>query len=62
MQTIQVTGTDCFQLAAENLGDATQFYRILTQNSLTDPLILGTPIEIVIPDVETTSTGGIPTQ
>ena len=61
-KTVAVTGTDCFALAAKYLGDASQFYRIMQQNSLTDPDITGAPQEIIIPDVNTTSTGGVPTQ
>ncbi len=67
-QTIAVSGTDCFALAAAYLGDPNQFYRILAQNLLlltidgvADPVILGPPISIVIPDPETAPTGGIPT-
>lgn len=59
---ITVTGTDCFALAAKYLGDATQFTRIMRQNNLTDPVISGDPVKIIIPDVATTSTDGIPTQ
>jgi hypothetical protein len=61
-QTITATGTDCFALAAEYLTDATEFYRIMVQNGLTDPVITGEPVTIIIPDVETASTDGIPTQ
>ncbi len=68
-QTVNVSGTDCFALAAQYLGDPNQFYRILAQNlaalttdGIADPVISGTPIAIVIPDPETSSTGGIPTQ
>jgi hypothetical protein len=60
--TVTVTGTDCFMLAAQYLGDPTQFYRIMVQNNLTDPVISGEPVEIVIPDPETISTDGVPTQ
>lgn len=56
-----VTGTDCFSLAAQYLGDATEFYRIMVQNKLVDPVISGAPVVLVIPDVETSSTDGIPT-
>jgi hypothetical protein len=52
---VTVTGTDCFSLAAQYLGDATEFYRIMVQNGLSDPVIS------VIPDVEISSTDGIPT-
>jgi hypothetical protein len=58
---VTVTGTDCFSLAAQYLGDATEFYRIMVQNGLTDPVISGPPVVLVIPDVETSSTDGIPT-
>lgn len=68
MQTITVAGTDCFALAAQYLGDPNQFYRVLAQNQalltidgIADPVISGTPIMIVIPDIEGTPTGGIPT-
>ncbi len=67
-QTITVSGTDCFALAAQYLGDPNQFYRILAQNLLllttdgiADPVISGAPITIVIPDPDTAPTGGIPT-
>ncbi len=62
MQTITVTGTDCFHLAAKYLGDATQFIRIMTQNNLTDPFISGAPVQLVIPDPDLTQTGGVPQQ
>lgn len=55
------TGTDCFILAAKYLGDATEFYRIMVQNNLTDPVISGPPIVLVIPEAETNLTDGIPT-
>jgi hypothetical protein len=58
---VTVTGTDCFNLAAQYLGDATEFYRIMIQNGLTDPVISGPPILVVIPDSESRSTDGIPT-
>jgi hypothetical protein len=57
-----VTGTNCYALAAQYLGDATAFYRIMQQNGLIDPVISGPPTEIVIPDPDATSTGGVPTQ
>ena len=59
MQTIQVVGTNCYALAAQYLQDATQFIRIMQQNNLTDPQIYGLTI-LVIPDLDTTVTGGMP--
>jgi hypothetical protein len=68
-QTINVTGTDCFSLAAKYLGDATMFYRLLAQNKalltvngFADPMITGAPIAILVPDNALPSTGGIATQ
>jgi hypothetical protein len=61
-QKITVTGTDCFALAAQNLSDATQFYRIMVENDLTDPEITGAPVTIIIPDQVAESTGGVPGQ
>lgn len=61
-QTITTTGTDCFHLAGQYLGDATQFIRIMQQNNLSDPVISGEPVQIVIPDVNANATGGAPTQ
>lgn len=60
--TVTVTGTDCFHLAATYLGDATQFFRIMMQNGLSDPVISGEPVTLVIPDKVTASTDGVPTQ
>ncbi len=62
MKTITVTGTDCYALAAQYLSDATEFYRIMTQNGLTDPMISGEPVTLTIPDPVTTPSGGVPTQ
>ncbi len=66
-QTITVSGTDCFALAARYLGDPNQFYRILAQNQalltvngIADPLISGLPITLVIPDPPVAATGGVP--
>jgi hypothetical protein len=33
----------------------------MVQNGLTDPVISGPPVVLVIPDVETSATDGIPT-
>ncbi len=58
---VTVTGTDCFILAAQYMGDATEFYRIMVQNDLKDPVISGPPVTLIIPDIETGRTDGIPT-
>ena len=48
-----------FALAAQYLGDATQWIRIAQQNGVSDPVIyaVGT---LTIPDVDATLGGGIP--
>jgi hypothetical protein len=68
-KVVTVTGTDCYTLAAQYLGDATQFYRILAQNlsvlivdGVVDFVISGPPITITIPDANNQSTGGLPSQ
>ena len=41
MRTITVTGGNLFQLAAQQLGDATQWIRIAQANALSDPMLTG---------------------
>lgn len=62
MQTVTVTGTTLYDLAARYLGDATQWVRIAQQNGIADPVIVGEPRQIVIPDVDPAATGGVPAQ
>ena len=64
MQTIQVNGGNCYQLAAQYLNDASQFIRIMQQNGLSDPFIAtsGEPITLTIPDLDPNETGGVPAQ
>jgi len=59
MRTIVVAGTNLFSLAAEELGDATQWFRIATLNNVTDPMLFGLTT-LQIPDPDTTATGGLP--
>ena len=62
-QTVTVNGGNLYQLAAQYLGDATQWVRIAVQNGLSDPFIAsGTPITLVIPDINPQATGGVPAQ
>ncbi len=61
MTTIQVVGGNLFQIAAQQLGDATQWIRIAQLNGLTDPQITG-QMTLSIPDVNPNATGGIATQ
>ena len=59
MRQVTVSQTTCEELAAEYLGDATQAIRIMRQNGLLDPDIIGV-VTLVIPDTDPTKTGGLP--
>ena len=63
MQTITVNGGNLYQLAAQYLNDATQWIRIAVQNGMSDPFInVPQPVQIVIPDLDATATGGVAPQ
>ena len=49
-QTIQVQGGNLFQIAAQYLGDATQWNRIAQLNGLSDPVVVGA-VTLKIPPV-----------
>ncbi len=61
MRTLTVTGGNLFQIAASQLGDATQWIRIAQANGLSDPMLVGL-ITLRIPDVDSTAGGGIAAQ
>ena len=61
MRTITVTGGNLFQLAAQQLGDATQSIRIAQANGLSDPMLAGL-VSLRIPAVDPSAGGGIATQ
>ena len=61
MQTITVAGGNLFALAAQYLGDATQWIRIAQLNDLPDPMITGL-VTLRIPDPDPNATGGVPAQ
>ncbi|MCQ8277791.1 hypothetical protein NFI95_04950 [Acetobacteraceae bacterium KSS8] len=61
MRTIQVSGTNLFAVAAAELGDATQWYRIAAINGLTDPMLYGVTT-LLLPEMDSTLGGGVPTQ
>jgi hypothetical protein len=61
MQTVTVSGTTLFHVAAAYLNDATQWVRIAQQNNLTDPMIYGVTT-LVIPAVDPNMGGGIAPQ
>ena len=61
MRSITVVGGNLFQIAAEQLGDATQWIRIAQLNSLLDPFLVGV-ITLLIPDADPNAGGGIAAQ
>lgn len=61
MNTITVAGGNLFQIAAQQLGDATQWIRIAQLNNITDPMLTGV-VSLLIPDVDTSAGGGVAAQ
>ena len=61
MLMIRVSATTLFHVAAEQLGDATQWNRLAAINGLADPIINGVA-ELLVPPFDTTATGGLPPQ
>ncbi len=61
MRTLLVAGGNLFQIAAQQLGDATQWIRIAQLNQLSDPMLTGV-VTLTIPDVDLTAGGGIAAQ
>jgi nucleoid-associated protein YgaU len=61
MKTKIYTGADgtLFHIAARELGDATQWYRIAEASNLSDYMIVGAVV-LHIPDPDPTMTGGLP--
>lgn len=57
MTTITTAGGDLFALAAEYLGDATQWIRIAQTNALSDPVLTGV-VTLKIPDPDPGYQGG----
>ena len=61
MKTILQAGGNLFRVAAEQLGDATQWNRIARVNGLSDPMLSGV-VTLKIPAVDPTAGGGIAAQ
>jgi nucleoid-associated protein YgaU len=61
MQTVTVAGGNLFQIAAQQLGDATQWIRIAQLNKISDPVLLGVTT-LLIPMVNPQAGGGIVSQ
>lgn len=61
MTTITVAGGNLFQIAAQYLGDATQWIRIAQINNLSDPMLSGVVV-LTIPDINPNAGGGVVAQ
>lgn len=61
MKTIVTVSGNLFQIAAQQLGDATQWIRIAQANSLSDPILSGI-VTLNIPDPNPNAGGGIAEQ
>ncbi len=61
MLTIRVADTTLFHVAAQQLGDATQWNRIAALNGLADPVLKGVCV-LLIPAFDASMTGGLPEQ
>ena len=58
MRLLTVAGGNLFRIAAEQLGDATQWIRIAELNAVSDPMISGLKT-LRIPSSDPTAGGGI---
>lgn len=61
MNTITLAGGNLFRIAAEQLGDATQWIRIAQLNRLSDPMLTGV-VTVRLPDMDQKAGGGIVAQ
>ncbi len=56
-----MAGGNLFRIAAEQLGDATQWLRIAQLNGLSDPILTGL-VTLEIPDSDPNAGGGVAQQ
>jgi hypothetical protein len=61
MRTITVTGGNLFQVAAQHLGDATQWIRVAQANGLSDPMLAGL-VTLNLPATDPSAGGGVAAQ
>ena len=61
MRVITMAGGNLFQIACQQLGDATQWIRIAQLNNLSDPFLVGVNT-LLIPDYNPDAGGGIAAQ
>jgi hypothetical protein len=59
LKTVRVAGGSLFALAAQELGDATQWNRIARLNGLCDPMIDGVATLVIPPVDRNAGNGGI---
>ena len=58
MRTLTVAGGNLFRIAAEQLGDATQWIRIAQLNGISDPMLSGI-VTLRLPARDPSAGGGI---
>ncbi|WP_428375202.1 hypothetical protein [Lichenicoccus sp.] len=61
MDIIRVADTTLYHVAAQQLGDATQWNRIASLNGLSDPILHGV-CELSLPPFDSAAGGGLPSQ
>jgi hypothetical protein len=61
MMTLTIAGGNLFQIAAQQLGDATQWIRIAQLNGIDDPMLTGV-VTILVPDIDPNEGGGVAPQ
>jgi hypothetical protein len=61
IEKITIVSGNLFQVAAQYLGDATQWIRIAQLNRLSDPMIANATT-LVLPSIDRTAGGGIVVQ
>jgi len=61
MQTFTTAGGNLFRIAAEQLGDATQWIRIAQLNQLSDPMLMGL-VTLKLPKRDLGAGGGVARQ
>ena len=59
MRTVTVAGSNLYRVAANELGDALQWWRIAELNGLSDPQLSGLNT-LLIPDRNATLSDGLP--
>jgi nucleoid-associated protein YgaU len=59
LRTIQVSGGNLWDIAAQELGNALQASRIAVLNGISDPFLTGT-VTLILPPIDSSETGGLP--